>query len=601
MTRVSDVVMRFLRDRGVTHLFMVSGGGIMHLTDAAGICDGLRYVCNNNEAACSIAAEAYARVTGLPGAVLVTTGPGSTNALASLPGAYVDSIPVIVISGQVRTGLIADYAVQRQNGPQEINIIDMVKPVTKYAVTVSEPSRILAELETAYAYATSGRPGPVWLNIPLDVQGADVDEATLEHAQPEMLPSRHAAPSAQAIDDVVSALRSAERPVIIGGNGVHLAHAEALFERFCDLVFAPVLVTIGAMDLLPESHPRYLGKFGPFGQRRANFAVQNADLVLSIGASMNISGIGFAADFAPHAKRIMANIDPSELDKRNYVPDLKIEADAATFLAQLVERLVELPPNPRPEWEAAVARWRAKYPAIEPSHRDDPTVVNSYLLVDTLSEILGDSDVVVTGNSLDAVSVHQAFRVRRGQRVFTNVNYGAMGWDLPAAIGAACGAPGRRVVLITGDGSMQFNLQELMTIAVNRLNIVIIVLNNDGYQSIRTTQTNYFESRFVGASFDSGIGNPDFRALAAAFGLTYGRAERQTEVSEVVKAALAESGPVLLEFQLSPAQARIPRSSSFRRPDGTLESKPLHDMFPFLEPAEISENMSVSSAPSAKA
>jgi acetolactate synthase-1/2/3 large subunit len=593
MVRVADVVMRFLRDHGVSHVFMVSGGGIMHLTDALGTCKGLRYVCNHNEAACATAAEGYARLTGGLGALLVTTGPGSTNALAALPGAYVDSIPVMAISGQVRTGLIADYSRQRQNGPQEINVVDMARPVTKYAVTICDPRRILAELEIAYAHATAGRPGPVWINIPLDIQGTLVDEDALPHAASDELPLPVPPPAALEIETVVELLTAAERPILIGGNGVRLAGALHSFERLCDRAPFPVLATIGAMDVLPENHPGYLGKLGPFGQRRANFAIQNADLVLSIGASMNVSSIGFAEDFAPKARRIMVNVDRSELDKANYTPDIAIQADARLFLEQLLPALAGRSFSISPRWERAIANWRRRYPPIEPAHYENGTYVNSYLLVDALSDVLSSADVLVTGNSLDAVSVFQAYRVKPGQRVFTNVNYGAMGWDLPAAIGAACAAGGRRVVLVTGDGSIQFNLQELMTIAANRLNIAILVLNNEGYQSIRTTQENYFDARFVGADFGSGIGNPNFASLAHAYEIPFHCANCQAEVVPLLRKALSSMGPVFCEFRLSPSQARIPRSSSFRRPDGSLESKPLHDMFPFLPAEEVAENMSL--------
>ena len=592
MARVADITMRFLRDHGLSHVFTVSGGGIMHLTDALGLCQGLEYVCNHNEAACATAAEGYARLTGHAGALLVTTGPGSTNALASLPGAYVDSVPVIVISGQVRSNLIADYARQRQNGPQEINILEMVRPVTKYAVTVLDPTRILAELQIAHAHAVRGRPGPVWLNLPLDVQAAEVDEFDLIGASPEELPVVPRPPSRGEIEAVLHLLAGSTRPVFIGGNGIRLAGGIDALERFLERAPIPVLATIGAMDLLPETHPRYVGKLGPFGQRRANFAVQNADLVISVGASMNISSIGFAENFAPKARRVMVNVDRSELDKPNYRPDLAIESDARVFLEDLLSGLSGKQLSACLPWQAAIEDWRQRYPPIEAAHREDAAYVNSYLLVDALGDVLEAADVVVTGNSLDAVSVFQAYRVKPGQRVFTNVNYGAMGWDLPAAIGVACAARGNRVVVLTGDGSIQFNLQELMTIAVNKLNVIILILNNAGYQSIRTTQSNYFESRYVGADFNSGIGNPDFRELASAYGIPYHRADHQSEVDQVLRTALDRPGPVMCEFRLSPTQARTPRSSSFRRPDGSLESKPLHDMFPFLPAEEVAENMS---------
>ncbi len=474
MLRVADVVMRFLAERGVRDVFTVSGGGIMHLVDALGSAPGLRYRVNNHEQASAIAAEAYARVTGGLGACLVTTGPGSTNALSALAGAYVDSVPVLCIAGQVRREVMADYARQRQYGPQEIDIAPMVAPVTKYQTTLMDPARVLIELETAYELATTGRPGPVWITIPLDVQAALVDEEALAHAA--LVSPAPAAPQPRALDEALVMLRAAERPLLIGGAGVRLAGAQDAFRALARATGIPVLLTIGAMDLLPETHPQYLGKFGPVGQRRANFALQNADVLLSVGASMSISSIGFNTEaFAPHARRIMVNVDRGELDKVNYRPDLAIEADAGAFLRALLPRVAREPVAPSPRWLEACARWKERYPIVGAEQRVDPAFVCTYAFVDALSEALGPDDVVVTGNSLDAASVYQAFRVRDGQRVFTNVNFGAMGWDLPAAIGAAAARPHARTVLVTGDGSIQFNVQELMTAAVNRCELKIFV------------------------------------------------------------------------------------------------------------------------------
>jgi len=593
LIRVADVVMRFLAERGVRDVFTVSGGGIMHLVDALGAAGGLRYRVNNHEQASAIAAEAYARVTGGLGVCLVTTGPGSTNALSALAGAYVDSVPVLCIAGQVRREVMADYARQRQYGPQEIDIAPMVAPVTKYQTILMDPARVLIELETACAIATSGRPGPVWITIPLDVQAALVDETALAHA--ELPPYAPAEPPAEALDEVVALLRAAERPLLIGGSGVRIAGARDAFRALAEATGVPVLLTIGAMDLLPESHPQYLGKFGPVGQRRANFALQNADLLVSVGASMSISSIGFNTEaFAPHAKRVMVNVDRGELDKANYRPDLAIEADAGAFLRALLPRVADAAVAPPERWLAACARWRERYPIVSDEQRVDPAYVSTYAFVDALSDALRPDDVVVTGNSLDAASVYQAFRVRDGQRVFTNVNFGAMGWDLPAAIGAAAARPDARVVLLTGDGSIQFNVQELMTAAVNAFELKIFVIDNDGYESIRATQDNHFAGRHVGSDFASGIGNPDFGALARAYGIAFASAENDADVPGAIAAALAQRGPVLVRLRVSPVQGRIPKVSSFRRADGSLESKPLHDMYPWLPAEEIAENMALS-------
>lgn len=593
MIRVADVIMRFLAERGIRDVFCVSGGGIMYLVDALGLETRLRYRINNHEQASAIAAEAYARVTGGLGVCLVTTGPGSTNALSALAGAYVDSVPVLCISGQVRREVMADYARQRQNGPQEIDILPMVRPVTKYAVTLYDPERVLVELERACDIALSGRPGPVWINVPLDVQNALVDEAALPHANDLNRPK--ARPSLAQLEAVADALARAERPIVIAGGGVRFAGAAAAFRRFVGETGIPVLLTIGAMDLLPEDDPAYLGKFGPVGQRRANFALQNADALLSVGASMSISSIGFnTAQFAIRARtRIMVNVDPGELEKSNYRPDLAIEADADAFLDGLLPLVRARGIRPSQRWLDACAAWKARYPLVGNEHRIDPDYVSSYVFVDELSDAVASNDIVVTGNSLDAASVYQAFRVRDGQRVFTNVNFGAMGWDLPAAIGAACASPQARTVLVTGDGSIQFNVQELMTLAVNALDVKIFVLNNGGYESIRATQHNHFEGRLVGSDFRSGIGNPDFALLARAYGIEYARIDRDADVRGVLAQVFATPGPVLIELRVSPVQSRIPKVSSFRRPDGTLESKPLHDMHPWLPAAEVAENMSL--------
>jgi acetolactate synthase-1/2/3 large subunit len=455
-----------------------------------------------------------------------------------------------------------------------------------------DPSRVLAELETAYALATSGRPGPVWITIPLDVQAALVDETALAHA---VLPARTTpVPQPAELDHIVALLREAERPLLIGGAGIRIAGAQDAFRALARATGIPVLLTIGAMDLLPEAHPQYLGKFGPVGQRRANFALQNADLLLSVGASMSISSIGFNTDaFAPGARRIMVNVDRGELEKANYRPDVAIEADAAAFLDALLPRVARERIAPAPRWLDACAQWKERYPIVGAEQRVDPAYVSTYAFVDALSDALGPDDVVVTGNSLDAASVYQAFRVRDGQRVFTNVNFGAMGWDLPAAIGAAAARPEARTILVTGDGSIQFNVQELMTAAVNRFQLKIFVVNNGGYESIRATQDNHFAGRHVGSDFASGIGNPDFALLAHAYGLAYARAERDEDVPATIASALAQPGPVLVELNVSPVQGRIPKVSSFRRPDGSFESKPLHDMFPWLPADEIAGNMSL--------
>lgn len=587
MSKVSDLVTQFLVDHGVDDIFMVTGGGIMHLVDSVGRQRGLRYVCNHHEQACAIAAESYARALNRPGVCLVTTGPGSTNALSAIPGAWVDSIPVLVISGQVRRDLIADYSRTRQVGPQEINIIDMVRPVTKYAVTLTEPGRVLAELEIAWREAVSGRPGPVWVNIPLDVQGAEVAEGALAPLPP---PAQPAPPP--SLEEVMGMLRTAHRPLWIFGNGVHLAGGEAAMLRAVEALGFPALLTIGGMDLLAEDHPLHQGHFGPVGQRRANFALQNADLLLAVGTSLSIAAVGFGgASFAPRARKILVNIAPGEAERRDLRIDLEVAGDARSFL----DRIARSGPSPAldPRWLEACREWKRRYPLVTPDYLADPDHINTYVFAARLSTLLGPEDLVVTGNSLDIVSVYHSFAFKAGQRGYTNSNYGAMGWDLPAAVGAAVARKGRRVVLVTGDGSFQFNLQELLAVKQYGLDVKIFIVNNQGYEAIRASQRSHFQGRFFGSDPASGIGNPDYRSLAAAYGIAYARIASNRRLDEAIQAFLAVPGPGLCELHVSYHQLRSPRATSVLRPDGTFEARPLEDMFPFLDPEEVRANMSL--------
>jgi acetolactate synthase I/II/III large subunit len=585
--KLSDVVIEFLAERGIRHVFLVSGGGIMHLVDSVGRNARVQHVSNYHEQACAIAAEAYARVTNGPGACLVTTGPGATNALSAIPGAWFDSVPVIVLSGQVRLPLIADYTRVRQLGPQEVNIIPMVKPVTKYAKTIREAATVRTELDHAFTEATSGRPGPVWVDLPLDMQATEIDDAAFPPPTKTQTPD-----ISGAIAQTVALLKNARRPMLVAGHGIRLGHAVDALSAFIDIAKIPVVMPISSMDLVPDSTPFHMGAFGPIGRRAANFAVQNSDLLISIGASLSIASTGFnTAGFAPRAKKVVVNIDSGEIEKSSLHIDVPVIGDAGDFLRQLTSALagVELPSRDR--WLGACAAWKERYPPGPPPDFLDDRYVNSYALAEELSNQMQEGEIVVGGISLDVCSIYQSFHVKEGQRVLINANYGAMGWDLPAAVGACVAADGARVVLVTGDGSIQFNIHELMTVRANNLNLRIFVLNNQGYESIRTTQNNYFESRYVGSDFGSGIGNPNFGKLAEAYGIGYQRLDDPSKLAEGVRSALDHDGPLLCEVIISPNQQRTPRTSSFRREDGSMESRPIEDLFPFLPREEVHENM----------
>ncbi|WP_162878164.1 thiamine pyrophosphate-binding protein [Trinickia diaoshuihuensis] len=588
---VSDYVFQRVAEAGVKDVFMVSGGGIMYLCDAVGRSKDLRYWCNYHEQACAIAAEGYARVTENLGVCLVTTGPGSTNALSAVAGAFVDSIPVLVISGQVRTAIMADYSFQRQVGPQEINIEPMAKPVTKHCVTVMRPEDVRYELEKCLYLARAGRPGPVWLNLPLDIQSAMIEPDAQRGYTPEE-PSTPPLDEA-LVDQVAQMLLASKRPVVIGGNGIALGHARSAFRELVAQLKVPALSTISGMDLLAEDNPLYQGRIGPGGQRRANFALQNSDLVLAIGTSLSISAIGFSDKFAPKAKKVHVNIDRGDLVKKNITIDVSVLADAKQFIEALLARVKDHQYQPTQRWLDACAMWKREYPPMPAPEHLQKDHVDIYAAYDELSRQLGDTDIVVSGNSLDGcIIAYQNHRVKEGQFGFTSACMGSMGWDLPAVIGACVADRERRGVLVTGDGSVLFNIQELMFLSQNHLNAKLFISNNDGYQSIRNTQRRYFEGREVGTDRHSGVGNPDFKKLAEAFGLKHMLIERNEQLRDAIATVFADKDPWIVEMSISQEQQRF-RASSYLKPDGTLGSRPMEDMDPLLPREELERNMTM--------
>ena len=465
MIKVSDFVMKFLVEKDVRDMFLVSGGGIMHLVDSVGKNPDMNYYCNYHEQACAHSAEVYSRVTGKIGACLVTTGPGGTNALSGVASAWVDSIPIIVLSGQVRRDLIADYTKVRQRGPQEGNVVEMAHPVTKYAVTILDPQRTRYELEKALYLAASGRPGPVWLDFPLDIQGAEINEEELEAFTPPIATDNHNL-LIEHVRQFIQIAREARRPLFLLGNGIHIARAETLLGELLERMPFPVVLPNCAKDLVPESHPRYMGVFGTAGQRRANFAVQNADCVFFLASGINVTKAGFNYhNFASKAKKVIVDIDEGQLYHQVIQPDFGIQANVYDFLDELLHQIKTdiLQFSPSPKWLEACTRWKTRYPIILEEFYQDTEHVNSYVFVDKLSDLLSQNDVVVAGNGIDEVSYWQAFKVKPGQRTMISGNWGPMGWDLPAAVGASIGS-GRRTICLSGDGSLQWNIQELLTI-----------------------------------------------------------------------------------------------------------------------------------------
>ncbi len=590
MKKVSDIVTEFLAENTqvANDIFLVSGGGNMHLIDSVGRHEGLRYICNHHEQACAIAAEGYARVTNKVGVAMVTTGPGGTNAITGVYGAWVDSIPTLTISGQVKfeTTIASQSELElRQLGDQEINIIDLVKPITKYAVMVTDKNEILYHLEKAVYEAKSGRPGPVWIDIPLDIQGAKVDPAKLKRFVPPEPPQYDL-----HIDEVVAMLQEAERPVIIAGNGITLAGANEQFLELVDKLGIPVVGTFARYDIMHDDHPLAFGRYGTIGHRAANFIVQNSDLILAIGARMNIRSISYNWEyFARAAKKIAVDIDKAELHKHTLDIDLKIHADTAEFIEKLLGAASTVPSYR--SWVERCRKYKADFPTITPERISVENYVDSYRFFDVLSDFAAEDAVFVFANATASVSSFQSLRTKGRQKIVENSGCAAMGYDLPAAIGA-CIANGRKeVVCVSGDGSLQMNLQELQTIIHYQLPIRLFVLNNQGYSSIRNTQNNFFGGFKVGSEAESGVTFPDTKKIAKAYGFRVFKIENQKRLEQELVRVMKEKAPLVCEMMIDPAEKMEPKLSSEVKPDGRVVSKPLEDMYPFLPRDLFRQNM----------
>ena len=591
MIKVSDFIAKFIAEHEDTAktVFMVSGGGNMHLIDSLGKNENLEYVCNHHEQACAIAAEGYARVSNKIGIAYVTTGPGGTNAVTGVYGAWVDSIPTMIISGQVKfqTTIASQPELNlRQLGDQEVNIVDIVRPITKYVVMITDKNSIKFHLQKAIYEAKHGRPGPVWLDVPLDIQGAMVDEADLiEFEIPE-------APKFDTkIPQVLDALKVAKRPVIIVGNGVTLAGANEEFLKLIEILKIPVIGTFARYDIVRNDHELFFGRYGTIGNRAANFVVQNSDLIIAVGARLNIRAVSYNWEFfGREAKKILVDIDENELNKKTIAADIKIKSDAKAFVSDLRSALKNKPDFE--SWLEICKNYRKNYPTIEPFRQVVQGCVDSYNFFDILSSDKPDL-VYVFGNGTACVSSYQSLRLYKNQKVVVNSGCASMGYDLPAAIGA-CFANGKgNTICVTGEGSLQMNIQELQTIIHHRLPIKIFVLNNAGYISIRNTQNNFFKGHKVGSDKDSGVSFPDIVKLAEVYGFEACRIENQLNLKRELEKILSKPGAVVCEIMLSPTEKMEPKLSSEIKPDGKMISKPLEDMFPFLPREEFYKNMIV--------
>lgn len=589
--KVAEYISDFLVTHGINDCFMVTGGGAMHLDDAIGHQKGMHVTFNHHEQACAIAAEAYTRLTGRIAAVCVTSGPGGTNAITGVMGGWVDSIPMFVLTGQVKreTTLWACKDLNlRQLGDQEFNIIDSVSNMTKYAVMVIDPQEIAYHLEKALYMASIGRGGPVWIDVPLDVQGAKVDTDTLIHFNPEVEhPWGVPSVSAAIIDIVIDKIKHAKAPLVLAGTGIRLGGAENLFLSFLKKYQIPVVTAWNANDTLAYDNPLFVGMPGTVGIRSGNFAIQNCDVLISLGCRMNLRMIGYNHfDFAKNAFKIVVDIDSRELYKPTVRPELPIHADVYDFLSAMLDRDYA-PIERHDKWRSWCRNLLLKYPAVQKSYYHDEGYINPYVFIDKLFNELNENDRIICGNGSACVITFQACKIKQGQRMFTNSGCAAMGYGFPAAIGAAVADKSNRTICIDGDGSFMMNLQELATVAYNELNIKVIIINNNGYLSIRQTQTNLFKPPFIGIDKESGIGFPDFKILADAFGISYYKICEERECELTLRDMLSSNDPCICEVVVDPNQNFEPKSSSKVLPDGRIVSPSLDDMKPFLERDEF--------------
>jgi len=593
--KLSAYIARQLAEWGVRHVFMVTGGGAMHLNDSFGHEPIIQCVCNHHEQASAMAAEAYARITGRPGVLNVTTGPGGINALNGVFGAWTDSVPMLVISGQVKRetcmrsrGIVG----LRQLGDQEADIIAMVAGITKYSAFIDDPLSIRYHLERAWHIAQVGRPGPCWIDIPVDVQAATVD--------PEQLRAYDPAEDAVYCDDsllaaqgreIMERIRNAKRPVILAGTGVRAANAASEFDALIRLLGVPVS-TAWTHDTISSDDPLFCGRQGTIGDRAGNFTVQSADLLLILGSRLSIRQTSYNwQSFAPGAFKIQVDIDAAELKKPTVQPDMAVHCDLKHFLEAILRECarVQYRSGNHQQWLAWCRERVRRYPVVQPKQRLAGPPLNPYYFVEQLSGRLVASDIVVCGNATSCIVPFQTMRLKRGQRLISNSGSASMGYDLPAAIGASFARPGNRVVCLAGDGSIQMNIQELQTIVHHNLPIKIFVLNNSGYLSMRMTQSGFF-GRLTGESAPSGVSFPDMVKVASAYGISSLRMDRASQLVQVDE-ALATDGPALIDVVMDPAQEFEPRSKARQLPDGRIVSPNLEDMYPFLDQAELKENV----------
>lgn len=589
MKKVSDFVFEHLVNaHKVSHCFFIPGGGAMHLNDSIGHTEGLTYICNHHEQACAIAQEGYFRASGKMCVTNVTTGPGGTNAITGVLGQWLDSIPAFYISGQIKTSTHMSCCPElrlRQLGDQESDIISLVTPVTKYAVTIFNPLDIKYEIDKAMYLALNGRPGPVWLDIPLDVQSAWINEEELRDFDPAEIPDDvdHDIVSSQ-VEELLDMVLKAKSPVVYVGNGVRLAKRVNEFISLIEALNIPVVTAISGSDIIWHDHPLCFGKPGICGDRIGNIMVQNSDLLIIMGTRLSIRQVGYAYDqFAPKAYKVMVDIDADEMRKPTLSIDMQIHAGLSEFIDKLSEKVKRFNSPGFEDWRNWGRDIERKIPSILDDNPSVPHYINSYVFADRLFKHLESGDIVVTGNGTAYTSTFQIMPVNKGVRVFANQGCASMGYDLPAAIGAYVSKENEgQVICITGDGSIQMNIQELQTIINHNMAIKIFILENDGYLAMKTTQSSFFNGHLTGADSTSGIICPDMKKISEAYGIPFIRINEENDIDKAIQEVLTAKGAYICEVKMPPFQTLLPKSASFMDKDGKMTSAPLEKMAPFM-------------------
>ena len=586
--RLADFVIQWLVSKNINNIFTVSGGGSIFLCDAAAVSNEMNYYCCHHEQAASFAAEGYARAKGAVGAVLVTTGPGGTNAVTGVSCAWIDSIPMMFISGQVFSNQVIGKKKLRQLGVQEINIVDLVKPNTKYAILLKSTNDIKYELEKAYHYATKGRPGPVWIDIPANMQAASINPQKLKSFKKRKV-NLITNKILEQIKVLKEKLSTSKKPLILAGHGVRLSKSSNKLIHFIEKYNIPILTTWNASDIINSNHPLFLGRPGAFTERGANFAIQNSDLIITIGTRLPFMVTGYNSfDFGRNAFKAMIDIDPNELKKTDFQFDLLINLDASLFLDKLLEN--DFSYNYDPTWLSKSQKIRERYPILDQEKKKVSKYLNSYVFINELSKLVSNNVSVVTDMGLSFVGTHQAFQIKKGQNLFTNSGHAPMGWGLPAAFGAWVADKNKLVICLSGDGGLMMNIQEFATLMHHKPNLKLFIYNNDGYLTIKQTQQLGFKGKLMGSEKND-LTFPKFDLIAKAHSLPFIKLDGKSNLSDEITEFLKIKGPAICELIMDSEQPQVPKAINRKDEKGKTIISNFEERYPFLSENEIKENL----------